>query len=343
MKKKSHDATKPPLLGLVLSGGGAQGAYQAGAIKALVEAGLRFEVISGVSIGALNGLMVAQGMIKEMEHTWMTLSRMQLIGVNTIPGLLFSRGISLLGDQLQRDLIEKFIDIDYLQSKGTELITSAVSLQTGRVTYFSTKKVKNKDLLKKMLLASCAIPGIFPPVEIEKEQFIDGGLLNNTPVEVLLKRKLNHIVVISMEPKSFGQDQLKTVAEIALRSTSIFFKAQVERSEAQWQRAKKESLVGKKLEDYFKKKGKSKIHSLFYEKAKKEIFSILKKEMPYLQKEVARLHFVRPQGNLIIQQYDFDSKKIPYTFELGYLDGQKFLAKNRGLFSVGKIGYQNVV
>lgn len=315
-------------IGLVLSGGGAQGAYQAGAIKALFEAKFSFKIISGVSIGALNGLLTARGMIHEMEHTWMTLSRMQLIGISTIPNLLLSRGISLLGDQLQRDLIEKFIDLTHLRKEATELITAAVSLQTGKIHYFSTKKVKDDNLLRQMLLASCAIPGIFPPILINKEQFIDGGLLNNTPISPLLNKNLSQIIVISMEPPTYGKELLANVAEIALRSTSIFFKAQVERAQNEWELAKKQSEL------YFALSQKLSRFVLQKNKFAREIVPILKKFFPYYNKEIPPIFFIRPKDNLIIQQYDFDSKKIPYVFELGYLDAWDFIKKHKKIFGL---------
>ncbi len=333
MKIEKHNQSRKTI-GLVLSGGGAQGAYQAGVIKALFQAGLRFKYISGVSIGALNGLLTARGMIRELEHTWMTISRMQLISINSIPGLLFSRNISLLGDQVQRDLIEKYIDLKHLRTDAIELLTAAVSLQTGEISYFSTKKVKNDKLLKSMLLASCAIPGIFPPVEINNEQFIDGGLLNNTPIGPLLTKKLTDIITISMEPKGYGKDPLSHIGDVALRSTSIFFRAQAYRAEREWRERKARhqeyTRLRSDLEQLLSREHGAALNKKFHAKVLARLDATLGKQCP----PTPQLHLIRPENNLIIQQYDFDAKKIPYTFELGYLDGLKFLQRKGSALAI---------
>lgn len=163
-------------IGLVLSGGGARGIAHLGVIKALEELGIKPEIISGTSSGAILGAFLAGGFspdrimefIKEqkiMSSLRFAMSRVGLFRMDP--------AIKLYAQYLGHDTFEKL---------NIPLIVSATDLITGKSVYFS------KGELFTPVMASSAIPLLFQPVKYEGMILVDGGLLNNLPAEPLQDR-----------------------------------------------------------------------------------------------------------------------------------------------------------
>ncbi|MCS6971413.1 MAG: patatin-like phospholipase family protein [Leptospiraceae bacterium] len=223
---KPKKPTKRATYGLVLSGGAALGAYQAGAIQALFEAGLSFRCVAGSSIGALNGYLAATREVERMLDFWKKIDRGKLITVQSFTKILFSGGTAFLSDQLQRSLVEQAVHLDALKKSRTKYICTAISLNTGRLHYFHGNQAKNDRELREFILASAAVPGIFPPVKIGEELFMDGGLVRNTPIDALIGERVDTLIAISMEPEHYPEEKLHNTGQIALRTLSIFFRSQ---------------------------------------------------------------------------------------------------------------------
>ncbi|GAB3498947.1 patatin-like phospholipase family protein [Spirosoma knui] len=160
-------------IGLVLSGGGARGITHLGVIKALQEMGLTFAQISGTSAGAITGALLAQGyspdeslkiiesssFVRHIRPAW---NRMGLLRLDTIV-----------------DLYRKYIPHDTFEGLQIPLHVVAVDLNDGEQVVFDSGE------LIRPVLASCCLPGIFEPMLINKRQYVDGGVLNNLPVDVI--------------------------------------------------------------------------------------------------------------------------------------------------------------
>jgi NTE family protein len=159
-------------IGLALSGGGAKGFAHLGVMKGLLEQGFQPQIISGVSAGAVAGALYAAGyhpdkileiFIASKFYRFMRLS------------------ISFTG-LLRMERVEKLYE-RYLPATFEELklpvIVSATDLQAGKTVFF------NKGSLLKPLIATCCIPGMFEPMRIDGRMYVDGGILNNLPVEPL--------------------------------------------------------------------------------------------------------------------------------------------------------------
>ena len=157
-------------IGLVLSGGGMRGVAHIGAIKALEEHGIFPNHIAGSSVGAIVGALYAYG------HSWDKI-------------LEFFKNIQIL--DLKKYALNKpgFIDADsnfktYLDKDDfsflkKDLKITATNILSGKLEIF------DKGQLIKPILASAAFPGLFAPVKIKSTYYIDGGALNNFPVELL--------------------------------------------------------------------------------------------------------------------------------------------------------------
>ncbi|GAB4045967.1 patatin-like phospholipase family protein [Spirosoma litoris] len=160
-------------IGLVLSGGGARGIAHLGVIKALQEMGIRFDQIVGTSAGAIVGALISQGYTPDeslkiiesssfMRHLRPAWNRMGLLRIDTAS-----------------ELYKKYIPHDSFEGLKIPLHVVAVDLNAGEQVVFEQGE------LIRPILASCCLPGIFEPLLINKRQFVDGGVLNNLPVEVI--------------------------------------------------------------------------------------------------------------------------------------------------------------
>jgi NTE family protein len=164
----------PKKIGLALSGGGIRGVAHLGILQALSEKGIEFSRMSGTSAGAIAAAFFAQGY--SPRETLKIISDAplfkQLRPSFTSTGLL---SILKVGSLLR----PLFPDNTFSKLKLPITVT-AVDLSEGKVVYF------NEGDLCTCLLASCCLPGIFKPITINGHMFVDGGVLNNFPVEPLI-------------------------------------------------------------------------------------------------------------------------------------------------------------
>lgn len=199
--------------GLVLEGGGARGAYQIGAWKALREAGVKIRGVSGTSVGALNGALICMGDLEKAEEVWENISYSQVMSVeDEFMESMINRDFknfhhAELASKLLHYLAEGGIDVTPLR----ELITRHVDenvIRSGRVDFFfqvfsATErkeleidaKVLEDGTLADMVLASAYFP-VFKKEKIKGKRLIDGGMFNNVPVDSLLKRGYTDIISI---------------------------------------------------------------------------------------------------------------------------------------------------
>jgi len=167
-------------INLVLSGGGARGVAHLGALKALLEHGFEVKAISGASSGAIVGAFFAKGMAPEeilelaFEHADFNPVRFNLG--------FYSR------KNMER-ILTKYFAHDPFSSLRIPLFAAVTNINAGRTEYLCTGK------LVPALVASSALPFLFSPVEINGSQYIDGGVLNNLPVEPFLREKIPLIAV----------------------------------------------------------------------------------------------------------------------------------------------------
>lgn len=186
----------------VLSGGGARGALQVGALRALLEHGERPDLIIGTSVGAWNGAWLAMGPTLErmetMARVWASVHPAQvLLGRERIAGgasrqatrgalaLAAARNVtrdspSLYGDVGLRQLLSRYYAGATFETMAVPLYVIATNLTDGDRTVFAG------GAIGPALLASSAIPGIFPPVRMGDAVYVDGGAVENCGVELAL-------------------------------------------------------------------------------------------------------------------------------------------------------------
>ncbi len=160
--------------GIALSGGGARGIAHVGILKAMDEAGIKISMMSGTSSGAIVGLLYCSGYAPD--------SIMEIIKETNL--IKYMRpAVSLAGLLKMENIMPVFREYlrnDSFEALNIPLVVAATNIRTATTTYF-----QNGPLIKSVL-ASCAVPVIFEPVKMNSESYIDGGVLNNLPVEPLI-------------------------------------------------------------------------------------------------------------------------------------------------------------
>ena len=193
--------------GVILSGGGVRGFAHAGILKALNEADIYPDVISGVSAGAIVGALYADGYspdeifeIFKEDNSFFKYAKIKIPG----KGLFNTVGL--------RKNLAKHLKSDNLEDLKIPLIIAATDMSKGEVVYFDEGKILDR------VMASAAIPILFEPVEIDGDLYVDGGVLDNFPVTPLVK-KCQRLIGVSLNPihpeKDF--DHLFKIAERTFR------------------------------------------------------------------------------------------------------------------------------
>jgi NTE family protein len=173
---------------LVFSGGGAKGAYEAGVALGLLARGVPVRLVAGSSAGALNAAMVADGRLTRLEELWRGVTREQVYGLRPsvlfaglLPGwltlLTLDRAGSLFDPKPLRALIESALDLERVRASPVRLLVVTTDIERREKRLFD-----NHTVTVDALMAAAAVPGAFPPVEVDGALLVDGGLTARAPV-----------------------------------------------------------------------------------------------------------------------------------------------------------------
>ena len=223
--RPSNDATELPTLPgqvvLVLQGGGALGAYQAGVYEALHEAGIEPDWVIGTSIGAINAALIAGNrpeqrlerlrtfwnsveqnaganvsafccpVIKNALVNWMTLAAgipsfftpnpMVLLGQHALVGIEHA---AYYTTKPLRHTLARMLDLDYINARHIRVSLGAVNIGNGQMRYFDSKQ---EPIAMEHIMASGALPPAFPAIRVNDDFYWDGGIYSNTPIEAVLE------------------------------------------------------------------------------------------------------------------------------------------------------------
>lgn len=193
-----------PKTALVLSGGGAKGAFQAAVAKYAHDyADYRWGLISGVSVGALNGALMAMNRYLHLEAIWKNISNRKVYSGKRnwwAYVKMFLGADAIHGHGPLRKMIEREVDPTKM---SVPFSIGAVSLTTGEYVRFEPGNPEFLDAL----LASTAIPIFFPPVDVSDRypSMVDGGIRNLTPVGDVLHEEPDEIVIINCNPRKLAR------------------------------------------------------------------------------------------------------------------------------------------
>lgn len=261
---------------LLLQGGGALGAYQAGVYEALSEVGLEPDWVAGISIGAINAAIIAGNppgvRIQKLRAFWEQvtdatigslasyfldgrsiddLSHRMLNRFGSFEALMagapgfFRPRLSVWGATSYYDTsplkatLEKYVDFDRLNAKQMRFSVGAVDVKTGNFTYFDTETYQHR-IRPEHVMASGALPPGFPPVEIDGDWFWDGGLVSNTPLQwVFDNATCKDTLAFQVDLWSARGEQPTDLNSVAVRQKEIQYSSRTRAITDQLQRLQK--------------------------------------------------------------------------------------------------------
>lgn len=197
--------------GLVLDGGGARGAYQIGAWKALKEAGVKISAVAGTSVGALNGALICMDDLEKAEKIWSEMEFSRVMSVDDDWMRQFFQGEQKLGDILAelgrvfrdggvdaaplRKLIHENVDEEKIRGCGKEFFVVTFSLTDMKELELSVSDIP-EGRLEDFLLASAYLVGFKNEPMEDGKRYIDGGIFNNVPADVLVEKGYTDLIEI---------------------------------------------------------------------------------------------------------------------------------------------------
>jgi NTE family protein len=259
---------------LLLQGGGALGAYQGGVYEALAEADIHPNWISGISIGAINAAILAgnppKSRVERLREFWIQvtstapwdwsgnplqsddarnlLNQMSagLAAAFGATGFFSARAVmpwlqpggttaatSFYDTKHLKGTLERLVDFDRINAGMTRFSAGAVNVRTGNFAYFDTTTHK---IAPEHVMASGALPPGFPAVEIDGEQYWDGGLVSNTPLQWVIESdpRRKDTLAFQVDLWSAQGAAPRNLAEVATRHKEIQFSSRTRASTAQF-------------------------------------------------------------------------------------------------------------
>ncbi len=316
---------------LVLSGGGAKGAFELGVVDYLVnDLGIYFEVICGVSTGALNASFLSQGKgydglkekLEQLKQIWFSIESDDDIYLRRLDWNFF-RLVALYDNSPLKEKIQKNLNEKEIKDSGVQFRIGVVSLNTGE--YIAVNQ--DSPSLKEFVLASTAIPVIFSPVRHKGKLYVDGGVRNITPLqdafkalkELPEKDGTDEVYVVLSSPlsiKKVSTSETDNILEILKRSveimtTEIYIEDLKYASEINEYIKQTENLK-KQLSQFLDDETMKKIFS-------KVKFPHMKKSMKYVQMRV-----FEPDREYM-DSLEFKPEKIRKAFQAGRKKAQEIM------------------
>lgn len=187
-------------IGLVLGGGGAKGAAHIGAVKAMLEAGIEIDFIGGNSAGALYGMVMAQSDFdfKKMERFSAISAKIDPTGGDfTLPFISLKTGKKM----------RKTLDLLYGNATIEDCWINSYCVSSNYTT--AKPALFQKGYIKKTVEASIAIPGLFPPVLIDNQLYVDGAVFDNLPISHMASIvPVGYIIAVSLNAQSVQSVEL---------------------------------------------------------------------------------------------------------------------------------------
>ncbi len=243
---------------LVLQGGGALGAYQAGVYEVLAQESWQPQWIAGVSIGAINAALIAGNpppqRVDRLREFWRLVSSgagqvfggwtgqrstsnqwsAALTALTGAPGFFAPRlnpalmlgaaapVLSYYDTAPLRQTLERLVDFDRINARETRLSVGAVNVRTGNSIYFDNAAQR---IGPEHIMASGALPPGFPPVHIDGEDYWDGGLVSNTPLQYVLDQhhRNESLMVLQVDLFSARGAMPQTLAQVMGRQKDITY------------------------------------------------------------------------------------------------------------------------
>lgn len=202
----------------VLSGGANLGAAQVGMLAAVAEAGVHPDLVVGTSVGALNGAWVAAGApLEDLGAVWRSLRRGSVFPTNPLRGLLGVAGRSdhLVSNGGLRRILKENLRFDRLEDAPIPLHVVVTDVLTGAGVLLSSGPAEDS------ILASAAIPGVLSPVLLGDRAYMDGGVVNNSPISHAVELGADTVWVFATGYSCALREPPRSALGMALHATTL--------------------------------------------------------------------------------------------------------------------------
>ncbi len=202
-------------LGLVLSGGGAKGAYEVGVCKALKKLGKKPDIVTGTSIGAINGMFVVQKEINLLAHIWKNIDFSVVYEESSFAKCPDDNLIEIYKEYAKAFITEGGINVTKLEKLLAKYFNPRKfynsKIDYGLVTYnlskhkpeIFIKKDMSQDRVKDYIMASASCFPAFKPKKIDNNLYIDGGYYDNFPINLAIELGADEIIAVDLRAVGF--------------------------------------------------------------------------------------------------------------------------------------------
>ncbi len=339
--------TGRPRVALVLQGGGALGAYQAGVYQALHEHGLTPDWVVGTSIGAVNAAIIAGNVrpdrVRQLRAFWNEVAHNDLLDMRRVPDparrfntMLITidsvaRGVpgfystrwfnpffigwpvpaeeaSFYDTAALEQTLTRLIDLDVLNAPGgVRLTVSAIKVTCGRLHNFDTAR---QEVGIKHVMASGALPPGFPPVRVDGDLYWDGGLYSNTPLETVLTDEPRVDTVCFMVDLWSGEGpEPLTMEQVHTRQKDVMYASRSQRHIDAY-------LRGHRLRSLIRMLRKNVPEGALSEDELRELDTVGRDTTMH----IVRLTYAGRDWQMASKDINFSKGSIDWRWEQGYLD-----------------------
>ena len=229
---------------LVISGGGAKGAYAVGALQHIVGTlGITFDLAAGTSTGGLIVPLILLGELELLKHVYSNVETKDILKpkrfiFNPLARATALNDVGPLAKQISKTVTQD--RVDRLLASNKELFVTTVNVQSQKTVYFHTSatarssnpdvdliRMTDRETMLRAVLATACIPFFMPAIDIPKgsdQQYLDGGLRDVTPLQIAIDNGATEIycIVMSPEKKKPARKRFKTAVDILQRTTDLF-------------------------------------------------------------------------------------------------------------------------
>lgn len=205
---------------LVLSGGGSRGAYEAGAWQALTELGIEIDIVTGTSVGAINGAMVAQQDLENTVKLWREIETHMIFDVpegfkmqDYAKEFVKHKGASTTG---LKKLMEKYYDEEKIRKSPVDFGVVVVEKENLKPHYVFKDQMKPGQLIDYVMASSSIFPAVHS-YEIDGVEYIDGGYADVMPVKMALERGADEVIAVYLNALGFiDRKSLNKISNLTL-------------------------------------------------------------------------------------------------------------------------------
>ncbi len=305
---------------LVISGGGAKGAFAVGAIEHLRSQNITFDLVSGTSTGALIAPLVATDDVQLLRFIYTSVRNEDIIIPRDVVSILTHDAIydtnplwSLINSFVNRDRYDKIL------ASKTEVFLATVNLQTGGIEHWSQhhggpdRSPMDLRSFQRAMMASASMPVLMPPIQVLEggQQHVDGGVREIAPLKIAIDEGATDIYAILLSPEDHEptRDKYVFIVKTLLRSIDLFTQEIVANDIAT------ALLYNQAIRHQTRLRAKA--EKLLTKKQLKALFEDAANPNPFAGKRLLNLHVIRPNEVLPIDSLQFSPVAMSQIMGMG--------------------------